>query len=275
MRLAVLAVLLLGAAPARAEVRALQPKAPPWLGVSITDRDSRFGGVAVTDVYGDTPAAACGLRDGDEIIAIDRTEVRDTTELQVTVRARDVGDRVTVHYVRPRRDPTAGLVGEDRRCRIKLAAQVTDATELLERRLVDRPAPPFALVRRGDGSKLDDRTTRGHVLVLALFTTACDACAATLGQLAERIPDVIAVSGDGDGATAAYVQRLGVSARVALDQADFVLRYLQVRDEVTILVLDHEGVVRFAASGPGPDDTHLDGAAFCAERAERARADAK
>jgi hypothetical protein len=274
--LASVVLLLLGAGAARAEVRALKPKQPPWLGVSISDRDARFGGVAITDVYGETPAALCGLRAGDEIIGIDRADVRDTSELQLTVSARRVGERVTVRYVRPKHGVDGGaLIGEDRRCKVKLAAKVTDPTELLDRRLVDRPVPALSLVKRGDGSAVDDRALRGDVVVLALFTTSCDACATTIGELAARLGEtaLYAISGDGDAAVDAYVQRLGVTAPVALDQGEFVLRYLQARDELTILVVDHEGVVRFAASGAGPDGTHLDGAAFCAERAERARED--
>jgi peroxiredoxin len=245
-------------------------KVKPWLGISINDGDAVWGGVAVLDVFEDTPASLCGLRAGDEILAIDQIEVHGTSELQSTVGGLTVGTKIKVSYVRG---------GDVRRCKTKLAPQITDPTELLQRRLVDRVIPPFSLVRRSDGATIDDTTTRGHVVVLALFTTSCDACAATIGDLATRLAaeedganvELVAVAADGEQAVDAYVQRMGVTADLALDQGKLVSRYVSDRDAVVILVVDHEGVVRFAASGPGPDDTHLDTAAFCASRGEHAR----
>jgi peroxiredoxin len=260
----------LGHAAAAETGKPAKVKVKPWLGISINDGDAVWGGVAVIDVFEDTPASLCGLRAGDEILAVDKIEVHGTSELQSTVGALAVGKKIMVSYVRG---------GDVRRCKTKLAAQITDLTELLQRRLVDRAVPPFSLVRRSDTAIIDDTTTRGHVVVLALFATSCDECATTINDLATRLAaeegtadvELHAVSGDGDQAVDAYVQRMGVTADLALDQGKLVTRYLADRGDVTILVVDHEGVVRFAANGPGPDDTHLDTAAFCASRAEHAR----
>jgi peroxiredoxin len=268
--LAAIVVLASLGAVAAAETSPAKVKVRPWLGISINDSDAVWGGVAVLDVFEDTPASLCGLRPGDEILAIDKIEVHGSSELQTTVGLRAVGNKITVSYVRR---------GDVHRCKTRLAAQITDATELLQRRLVDRAIPPFTLLRRSDGTTLDDTSTRGHVIVLALFTTACDDCAATIADLATRLAaeetgdsvELHAVSGDGEQAIDAYVQRMGVTADLAIDEGKLVSRYLAERDAVTILVIDHDGIVRFAASGAGPDDTHLDTAAFCASRAERAR----
>ncbi len=191
-------------------------------------------------------------------------------ELQATVGGHAVGDRVSISYVRR---------GDVRRCSTRLAPQVTDPTELLQRRLVDKTVPPFVFARRGDATPFEDTSLRGHVVVLGLFTTMCDSCAATLTELADRLAaddgargvTFTAVAAEGDQAVDAYVQRMGLSVDLASDKGDLVRHYLADRDDVTIVVIDHEGVVRFAASGPGPDDTHLDGAVYCATRAERAR----
>lgn len=241
-----------------------------WLGISLDEQDSAWGGVDIYDVFDDTPASLCGLRAGDEILAIDRVDVHGASELQATIAEHDVGDRVTVAYVRR---------GDVRKCATRLAPQVTDPTELLERRLVGKTVPPLSLTRRGDGSALDDDTIRDRVVVLGLFSTSCDDCAATLSELATRLaadPDArgasfTAVSVGGDAALDAYVQRMGVTVDLASDNGELVRRYLQDIGAVTILVVDHHGVVTFAASGPGPDDTQLDGAVYAASRAECAR----
>lgn len=267
--LAVLALLVGAAGVARAGGHG-KVHVKPWLGISIDEQDATWGGVAVFDVIDDTPASLCGLRGGDEILAIDRVEVHGASELQVTIGAHKVGDRVSVSYVRS---------GDVRRCVTKLQAQVTDPTELLQRRLVDKTVPPVSLLRHADGVAVDDETIRDRVVVLGLFSTSCEGCAATLTELAARLADddgartamFYAVAADGDVALDAYVQRVGLTVDLASDQGELVRRYLQDREDVTILVIDHEGMVRFAASGAGPDDTHLDGAVFCASRAERAR----
>ena len=268
----IVAVMLLAGATAAAgpKQKKDKPRQKPWLGVSI-DPQASWGGVAVIDVFADTPAALCGLRAGDEIIAIDGVEVHGTTELQNTVGAREVGDKVKVSYVRG---------GDLRKCKAKLAVQVTDPTELVQRKLVDRPMPAFSLATHADGTVVDSASTRDQVVVLGLFSTACDDCATQLSDLASRFAAddaaaqvaFYAVSGDGAEAVDAYIQRMGLGVPIALDQADLVRRYLQeARTAVTIIVIDHDGKVEFAASGAGPDETHLDSAVFCASRAEHAR----
>lgn len=270
MRAAVLSVVmtLAGAAVARADD---VPPPKPWLGVSISDQGVRWGGIVVLDVFEDTPASLCGLRAGDEIFTIDRVEVHGTTELQHAVGAHAVGDKLRLEYVRG----TA-----IRKCTVKLAEAVTDPTELIQRRAVDRAIPPFALERRSDGAVLDDTSTRGAVLVLALISTACDRCAATLDDLAAAVDgtgaQLYAVTADGAEAADAFVQRTGVTVELALEGLDgardgLVRRYLNDRDDATILLVDHEGIIRFAAVGAGLDAANLDGATFCAKRAARAK----
>jgi peroxiredoxin len=263
--------LVAGLAAAAAGEPAARPR--PWLGVGISDQGVRWGGVALTEVHDDTPASLCGLRAGDEVVALDRTEVGHAGGLQSAIGARQVGDRVRVVYVR-------GTVL--RRCTTRLAAQITDRTELLHRSLVDRPVPRFAVARR-DGTVIDEDAARGRVLVLAMFATSCEPCADTIAELDLRIADagvtVLAATADGRDALDAYVQRLGLAVPAGVEEAGLAARILRryagMPDEVAILVVDHKGVVRFAASGAGPESTHLDGAAHWAARAGRLRRDAR
>jgi peroxiredoxin len=259
-------------AVAAAESVDRKPKGTPWIGVRITDRNLSYGGVGVTDVFDDTPASMCGLQAGDEIIGVGLADVHGSEQLITVVKAYDVGDKVTVTYVRG---------GGVKRCKARLTQKIDDPTELLHRRVVDRAIPPFALRRVSDGTTVDDLAIRGRVTVLALFTTSCDDCATVITDLAEKAVgdlthvDLLAVSNSDADTIKAYVQRVGLTAEVASDEGDLVAKYLGAQDEVTILVIDHKGVVKFAASGAGPDATHLDSAAFCVSRADRARRKAK
>jgi peroxiredoxin len=263
---ALLATLAVGVAHAETETR---PAAKPWLGIHINE--GTWGGVAVIDVIEDTPASLCGLQGGDEILAIDRTEVHGTQQLQITISARDVNDKVTVTYVRG---------GDVKRCSTRLAEQITDPSEILHRRLVGKPVPAFSLLRRSDGAVVDDTTARGRIVVLALFSTSCDDCATAISSLSARVADaarvdLYAVTADGEDAVDAYMQRLGLTAEVGADQGELVRRYLSDRGEPTILVVDHRGVVRFAATGAGTDDANLEGAELEVRRALKARRKAK
>lgn len=258
-------------APAAAESVERKPKGTPWIGVGISG-STNYGGVGVTDVFDDTPASLCGLQAGDEIIRIGRADVHNPDELIEIVKAYDVGDKATVAFVRS---------GEVKTCAAKLTQRIDDPTELLHRRVVDRSIMPFTLTRLSDGTTVDDLSIRGRVTVVAMFATSCDDCATVITDLAEKAVgdlthvDLIAVSNAGPDTIKAYVQRVGLTGEVATDEGDLVRRYHRTQDDVTILVLDHKGIVKFAAVGAGPDATHLDSAAFCVSRADRARRKAK
>jgi len=78
----------------------------PWLGVMSDDLDStttaRLGrtGTILTEVAVDGPADAAGLLVGDIIVSIDESPVSSSTSLVVTLRSHEVGDSVTITYIR-------------------------------------------------------------------------------------------------------------------------------------------------------------------------------
>lgn len=265
MRVLGAALVLAFALPAAAETP--KPRGTPWIGVGISDANLRYGGVAITDVFDETPASLCGLRPGDEIIGVGFADVHGSSELISVVSAYEIGDEVTVTYVRD---------GDVERCTTTLTQRIDDPTELLHRRVVDRAMPPFRFETLS-GAAVDDLSIRGRVTVLALFATSCDDCATAISDLADKAVgdlthvDLLAVTAAGPDTIKAYVQRVGLTAEVASDEGDLVRRYHRVQDEVTILVIDHEGIVRYAATGAGPEGSHLDSAAFCVSRADRAR----
>jgi putative serine protease PepD len=77
----------------------------PYMGVTLRDGNVSQGGAQraaaiINQVSSGTPAAKAGLRQGDAIIAIDNDPVNGSLSLTAQVRARAVGDRVTLTVVR-------------------------------------------------------------------------------------------------------------------------------------------------------------------------------
>lgn len=78
----------------------------PWLGVMSDDLDStttaRLGraGTILTEVAVDGPADAAGLQVGDIIVSVNESPISSSTSLVVTLRSHEVGDSVTIAYIR-------------------------------------------------------------------------------------------------------------------------------------------------------------------------------
>ena len=68
-----------------------------FLGVAVQPAD---GGVEVTEIESDSPAADAGLETGDVITAIDDTEVTTPLALRSAVQEHSSGDEITVTYTR-------------------------------------------------------------------------------------------------------------------------------------------------------------------------------
>ncbi|CAN5888954.1 hypothetical protein BH23ACT10_BH23ACT10_04710 [soil metagenome] len=93
----------------------------PLLGVSggpvtpqVADRLSVEAGAWIHEVTPGTPAAAVGLAPDDVIVGVDDDRIGSMEELSIVIRDRDVGDRVTVSYVRGGRSRTVTVVLAER-----------------------------------------------------------------------------------------------------------------------------------------------------------------
>jgi putative serine protease PepD len=71
----------------------------PVIGANLREAN---GGLVLTSVVGEGPAAKAGLRDGDLITKIDDRRVDRTEELIVEIRTRRPGEKVVLEYVRGR-----------------------------------------------------------------------------------------------------------------------------------------------------------------------------
>jgi hypothetical protein len=245
----------------------------PWLGINI----SREGylGVLVTDVIEDTPAEACGLLPGDEILEIDGVRVVDGDELIATVSSHRVGDDVRVVYLRN---------GETAITIATLSARIDDRNEVFHRRLVGRAAPPIDATWSDGAAKtkrkrLDNDDLRGDVVLLLLWSTSCLDCGPLAGALADFAADhaegvrAFALSDESDEALAASQQHAPLALPIAAD-LDCRRRFFLATEPLgqpALLVIDHRGVVRFAALDVTGEHGRLDDALLAASRALRDR----
>jgi peroxiredoxin len=225
---------------------------PPWLGL-LRPQQGVFG-VQVVEVYEDSGAAAAGLLPGDEILFLDDVPVTGVTELVMVVQHHVVGDVVEVRLVRHNVEMTM---------MVQLGARVDDR-EMLHRRLVGKPAPSVRLRRLDDDRLFDPSSLRGKVVVLAWFSTRCDACGEIISGLSEwasrnrRDTVVAAVTSAEPGPLSTYLARSAISVPVAVAADDDFQRYglLGGRGDalVAFVVIDRNGIVRMAAAvGDGSD----------------------
>ena len=71
----------------------------PYIGVLLVD-ESPAEGAVVSRVVAGAPAARAGLRPGDVITAVDHLETHAAEEVVARVSDHDVGERVTIGFVR-------------------------------------------------------------------------------------------------------------------------------------------------------------------------------
>jgi thiol-disulfide isomerase/thioredoxin len=270
-----LAIAVVFAAAPVAAKPAASPRAKEraWLGIVMKNGPD---GVQVTDVIDDSPAELCGLAPGDEILAVADSRTRTMSELTHVLDDYRVGDRVQLRLVREgSRFATTAILGER-----------FGRNELLSRHLVGRKAPSFDLevVSGLSPAKLGD--LRGRVVILDLFATHCDPCRRAHEVLervaSERAADglvVLAVSAEPRDRLEMYGRDVP-DLTVARDPTGEVFgAYSPYDNERPVLVvIDREGVVRFAGIG-GEDGVpsvaealeNVDNASFAAARALRAR----
>jgi predicted metalloprotease with PDZ domain len=65
------------------------------------------GSCVLTSVYGGSGAADAGLREGDRIVSIDGVEIRDFSELTISVYGHGVGEKLKIEYERDGKRQTA------------------------------------------------------------------------------------------------------------------------------------------------------------------------
>lgn len=234
--------------------------APPWLGIGLDDGTR---GVKVIEVMDETPASRVGIRVGDEVLAVDGVALTTRPQDLITlIRSHHGGDRVQLMVARGSRKLRVTAVLETK----------PDDQELLERRLLDKPAPSFDLpVVGADATRtvaLD--SLRGKVVVLEFMATWCFPCKSTYKPLSDlhdqRGVDglvVIGLSEEEDAKLSGLIAQEGIRFPVVRDIGAAAAKAYQRPGTPTFVVIDRGGVVRFVGAGAGLNADH---AMFAAER---------
>jgi thiol-disulfide isomerase/thioredoxin len=108
-----------------------------------------------------------------------------------------------------------------------------------------------------EGNELHLEEARGHVVVLAFFTTWCPASRSALSAVqalhAREAPNGLEVIAVGEGESAAEVSTfatgLGVKTRMAFDQGGAIATHLGLPTVPTIIVIARDGTIRHVHAG--------------------------
>jgi len=223
-----------------------QNTAPPWLGVSL---EAGHSGVLIKSVIGGSPAEAAGLEVGDEIISVADVPVKKPEDVIVTVRSLGIGRTIRVDFERG---------GKAQSKTVKLAAR-PDPLELLRKKIVGKPVPAFAFESVSGSVPTTAAGLKGQVVVLEFWATWCGACRSTHGKLSEFAKarkgkvSVIAVSDEETAELKAYADAVNPAFTIARDKGRALHDPWMVSAIPTVVVIDKQGNVAFAAMGGGPD----------------------
>lgn len=219
-------------------------QAQPWLGIEVDPSTAQ--GVKAKRVIKDTPAQRAGLVDGDVITAVDKEKVNSREELMAVLRAKGVGSKVTVHFIRKEKAETREL---------KLEV-LPDMLDLAKAQLLNRPSPPFELKAVLDGKIIKSSDLKGKVHVLEFWATWCPACRAAapyISKWAAKHADipVIGISDEDEATIAAFAKREKLGYTFVSDPGGKVQGDYGMGSIPAFILVDRKGVVKDISVGVG------------------------
>jgi membrane-associated protease RseP (regulator of RpoE activity) len=256
------ALIALGATAARAD-----DKVPVWLGIGYTNGGL---GVVVTEVHEETGAAAAGIKPGDEIVELGGVQTPAGTDLKPIISPLKVGDHLKIKVLRGGKVVALEAV---------MLPRMPDS-EIVQRRLVGKPAPEFAITRAADDAVVDLRAIKGKVAILAFFPPSCDRCAGVVSELgawaSKHDRDPVVVLGGTPlelPGLKSFLSRnpmvipVGALTRDPDRPSDYIAD--ASTQAVTFVVIDGKGLVRLASVVPPGAEDEVEDVCVAAERALR------
>jgi thiol-disulfide isomerase/thioredoxin len=237
-----------------------KPKAPAaWLGVAIADVPgaelpaayapvTKEGAVRVQQVFKGTSADQAGLKEGDVILAINKTDLLGRKTLLDTIHSKTVGDLVEL---RVGRDGKAFLQ------KMALSPRPEDMRAITQM-LVGSPAPALdGKYYSGDAGTL--AKNKGKVVLVDFWATWCGPCRATMPALdalykkyKDKGLEIIGVSSESLEELKAFQAQGKQAYPMFNDVGKLTTNKYQSYAYPTLVVIDRKGIVQRIEVGAHP-----------------------
>jgi thiol-disulfide isomerase/thioredoxin len=216
----------------------------PWLGIEV---DATVpGGVKAKRVIKSTPAERAGLQDGDLITSIDAEKVKSREELMAVLRAKGVGTKVLVNFLRKEK-------AEKRELKLEI---LPDMLDLAKAQLIDKPSPAFEVKAIQGGKAIKRADLLGKVYILEFWATWCPACRAAapfISKWAAAHPSipVIGISDEEASVIEAFVKREKLGYQFATDPSGKIQGDFAMGSIPAFILIDKKGFVKDISVGVG------------------------
>lgn len=215
----------------------------PLLGVVHTQAPR---GVLIQKIMPDSAAERAGLKRGDVILSVNKIEILSTQQLFTEVQKYVAGTVVAIEYLRQGKVTTLQVALGER----------LDTTSLMGER-----APAISLPVLSGKSVWS--LPRGKVVILDFWATWCGPCESVRQALedfrrkkANAAVEIAGITNEDMATVKAFYQNRNPPYAILIDATnDIGLKY-RVAGYPTLIVIDEEGIVRFAgfASGGGLEE---------------------
>jgi len=215
----------------------------PLLGVVHTQAPR---GVLIQKIMPDSAAERAGLKAGDVILSVNKIEILSTRQLFTEVQKYSAGTVVAIEYLRQGKLTTLQVALGER----------LDTTSLTGER-----APAISLPLLSGKSVW--ALPKGKVVILDFWATWCGPCESVRRALedfrrkkANAAVEIAGITNEDMATVKAFYQNRNPPYAILIDAAnDIGLKY-RVAGYPTLIVIDEEGIVRFAgfASGGGLEE---------------------